>query len=210
MKKTKLKSKNKKSKILNSRRAGFTLIEVLVASAILAIILAALYSTFFLSHKAIAGLDESMLKLQECRAALDILRREIDSCFYRNGDKNTIFKLEDRDIYGKQTSRIVFTAFSPVRAGVSEIKYHVKESDDGLTLYKEISAPFGSKNKIQEADIIEGVGEFIIEGKTGGKWVKTWDSTLVNRLPEEVKISLKVKIKGRDVLLSATARPVIT
>ena len=63
-------------------KTDFTLIEILVAVAILSVVLAAIYSTFFLSHKAIEGMDESMVKFQEARRALDILRRELDSAFY--------------------------------------------------------------------------------------------------------------------------------
>lgn len=188
---------------------GFTLIEVLIASAMLSIILGALYATFFLSQKAVAGLDESMLKLQECRAALDMLKRELDASFYKAGDKNTAFRLEDKDIYGRQTSVIVFTTFSPMRAGVSEIRYHVKSLDDKLILYKGISTPFGPRKGFQEHDIIEGVGEFIVEAMSGEKWVRTWDSVLLNKLPDEVRISLKIKIKDKDLMLFATARPMI-
>lgn len=197
-------------RIFYLRQNGFTLLEVLVASALLAVILAALYSTFFLSNKAISGLDESMIKLQESRKALDMLRKEIESSFYRGSDEKTLFRLEDRDIYGRQTSRIIFTSFSPLRPGVSEIKYYVKESGEKLILCKEILSPLGSSRGLQEADIIEGIGEFSIEAKYGDRWVKTWDSSLTKKLPDEIRISLGVKIKDRHVLLFEKARPMMT
>src|SRR4030066_123364 len=86
--------------------AGFTLIEVLIAVAILSIVLAAIYSTFFLSHRAIEGMDESMLKLQESRKAIDILRCELDSSYYEGKEVKTFFKIQDRDVYGKQASQL--------------------------------------------------------------------------------------------------------
>ncbi len=46
---------------------GFTLIEMLLALALLSIVLGALYSTFFLSHRAMEGIDGGLVKLQECR-----------------------------------------------------------------------------------------------------------------------------------------------
>ncbi|MBI4688678.1 MAG: prepilin-type N-terminal cleavage/methylation domain-containing protein [Nitrospirae bacterium] len=199
-----------KEGIFNSRRGGFTLIEVLIASALLALILTALYSTFFLSHKAVTGLDGSMLKLQECRTALDILRRELESSFYRATDTKTEFKIEDRDEYGSQTSGIAFTTLSSLRNGVSKIKYYVKGSDDKLVLYKEVSSPYGLNEGLQEADIIEGIEEFILEARQGDKWVKTWDSVLMLRIPEEINITLKIKIKDKVLLLSERARPKIT
>jgi hypothetical protein len=182
---------------------------VLIASALLSIILGAVYSTFFISYKAVSGLDESMLKLQEGRSTLSMIKREIDSAFYRDGDKKMIFKLEDRDIFGKHTSRIIFTTLSPLRNGVSEMKYYVKESDDRLILYKEISSLFGRKNEPIETDIIEGIGEFLIEVKYNDKWVRTWDSSITHRLPDDIRISLKIKVKDKDVLLFERARPKI-
>ncbi len=193
-----------------SEECGFTLLEVLVAFSILAIILVSLYSAFFLSHKAVKGLDESMLRLQECRMALDIMKREIDSSFYKDGDKNTGFKLEDRDNYGKPASRLIFTTLSPLRAGISEVRYYIKESDKKLVLYKAMAPSFGHEKETQEADILEDIEEFIIEAKYGDKWVRTWDSGLLHRLPKEVNISIKVKVKEKSILLSMRARPAIS
>jgi len=204
------KCQNVKFSILKFQQDGFTLMEVLVASAIFAVILGALYSTFFLSSKAISGLDESVLKLQEGRAFLDIIRREIGASFYRGNDKKTFFKLEDRDVYGRQASGIAFTGFSPLRGGISEIRYQIKESGDRLILYKEILSPFGANEGFQGADIIEDVGEFSVEARQGDKWIKTWDTALMHRLPDEVKIYLRIKIKDRDVMLFVTSRPMIT
>jgi len=186
---------------------GFTLIEIMIASLILSIILGALYFTFFLSHKAIHGLDEAMIRLQETRGVLDMLKREIDSCFYKKGDKNTFFKLQDRDIYGKQASRLNLTTLSPQRPGLSEIRYLVRESEGRLILSKEVSTPFGHEENKEEADILEDIEEFLIEARDGDKWIKTWDSSLMHRVPEEIKVSLKVKIKERQLLLFVTARP---
>lgn len=201
---------NHNNYFLNIFEAGVTLIEMLVALALLSIILTALYSTFFISHRAVTGLDTSMLKLQECRAALDVIRRELDSSFYQDNDRHTAFKLDDRDEYGKQASRIRFTAFSPLRAGITEVSYFVEETDGRLTLYKGIASSFDSGEEIQKVDIIEDIGEFLIEAKYGDKWIKTWDSSLIHRLPEEVKVSIQIKIKNRGLLLSVKAKPAIT
>jgi general secretion pathway protein J len=187
---------------------GFTLIEILIAVAILSILLAAIYSTFFLSYKAIEGMDESMVKLQEARRALDILKREIDSTFYAVGDQNTFFRIVDRDVYGKQATRLEFTAFSPQRPGVSRITYFIEDKEGKLVLFKKVESPY-RKEETEEADIIEDMDSFGIEAKFNDTWVKTWDTGINKDMPEEVRINLAITIKGRTVTLSDISSPKI-
>lgn len=196
---------NFKSLILNFRLpkvGGFTLIELLLAFAILSVILATLYSTFFLSHKALDGIDSSLLKLQECRATLDVMRREVDSI-------HSLLKVDDRDIYGRQTSRLVFTAFSSLRPGLSMISYFIEEKDGKLILLKEINSAYMSDNKAESVEIIEDVEAFMVEVKYNDKWVKTWDSFITHSIPQEIRITLTTKLKNKTVLLFETVRPKI-
>lgn len=189
-----------------NKKGGFTLIEILIAVAILSVVLAATYSTFFLSHKAVEGMDEYMLKIQESRKALDILRRELDSAVFSSGDKYTFFKLEDRDIYGKQATQLTFTTFSTLRPGLSRISYYLEEQDKKLILFKKIGSPYSDK-ETDGVDIIEDIEAFAIEAIYNDNWVKTWDTEINKALPEKIKISLIIKIKGRDVILSDMSRP---
>jgi len=187
-------------------RKGFTLLEVLIAVAILSIVLTALYSTFFLSSGAMEAMDESMTKLQESRKAIDILRRELYSAYCKEGDEKTFLKILDKDLYGKQATQLEFTGFTTVRPGLSKISYYMEENDGKRTLFKKIEASFG-KEESEGADIIEDLEEFTIEAKYQDKWVKTWDTGITKKMPDEIKISLSIMIKGRKVTLSDMARP---
>jgi general secretion pathway protein J len=194
------------SSFIIRKNCGFTLIEVLIAVAILSIILAAIYSTFFLSHRAIEGMDESMLKLQESRKAIDILRRELDSAFYRQDEGDTFLKILDRDIYGKQAAKLSFTTFSTLRPGLSKISYYVEEQDGKLNLFKKIGSPY-STEEIEGVDIIEDLEAFTVEAMYNGKWVKTWDTDITKGMPGEIRICLSMMIKGRKVDLCDVSRP---
>lgn len=185
---------------------GFTLIEVLIAVAILSIVLAAVYSTFFLSHRAIDGMDESMLKLQESRRALDILKRELDSAYVDIEDEQTQLKILDRDIYGKQASQLTVTAFSPLRPGVSKISYYVEDKDKKLVLFKKLESPY-KKEETEGVDIIEDLEEFTLEARYNDSWVRTWDTGVNKDMPYEIKITLTMLVKGRKITLSDIARP---
>ncbi|MEW6215210.1 MAG: type II secretion system protein GspJ [Nitrospirota bacterium] len=188
---------------------GFTLIEVLLAFTILSIILAVLYITFFLSHKAIDGIDESLLKLQESRMAIDIMSREVDSILYSAGNKNSVFKVEDRDIYGKQASRFIFTAFSPLVSGLSIISYYVEEKDGKLTIFKNLNSAYKPSFEGKGVEVVEEVETFMVEVLDGNKWVRTWDASETEKIPEALRITITVLTKDRRVSIYETVRPKI-
>lgn len=196
------------SSLIIWRKGGFTLIEVLVAVAILSAVLAAIYSTFFLSHRAIEGMDESLLKLQESRKAIDILRRELDSACYKSVEEDTFLKIQDRDIYGKQVSKLTFTTFSTLRPGLSVISYYIEEKDGKLNLFKKVGSPY-SKEETDGVDIIEDIEEFTVEAKYNDRWVKTWDTDITNAIPGEIRIGLSMMIKGRKIDLFDVSRPMV-
>jgi len=192
----------------NNRQAntGFTLIEVLIAVGILSVVLAAIYSTFFLSHRAVEGMDESMLKLQESRRAIDILRRELDSAFYTGEDRNTFLKIQDRDIYGKQATQLTFTALSHLRPGLSRISYYIEDKNGKLNLFKKVESPYNHE-KTEGVDMIEDIEAFSVETMYGGQWVKTWDTDISKGIPDEIRISLSVIINGNKMTLFDVAKP---
>ena len=212
------------SLFLNKRQAntGFTLIEVLIAVGILSVVLAAIYSTFFLSHRAVEGMDESMLKLQESRRAIDILRRELDSAFYTGEDRNTFLKIQDRDIYGKQATQLTFTALSPLMPGLSRISYYIDDKNGKLNLFKKVESPYTNENNPlsspfskggrggfsdEGVDIIEDIEAFSVETMYGDQWVKTWDTDISKGIPDEIRISLSVIINGNKMTIFDVAKP---
>jgi prepilin-type N-terminal cleavage/methylation domain-containing protein len=185
---------------------GFTLIELLVSVVLLSIVLGAVYSTFFMAHRALDGMDESLLKLRECRMFMDTIVRETDSL--SAGRKYSAFKVEDRDIFGKETSRFTFTAFSPLVPGLSLISYYADQKDGKLVLYKKL----GSVSSTKESDpveLMEGIGAFTVEVRDGEKWVKTWDMAATRKVPDEISITLTVMIKDRPISIYETVRPKI-
>lgn len=177
---------------------GFTLLEVLIAIGIFSLVLVTLYSTFFLSHRALNVADDSLLKLQEARFFMDTLKREIESAVYSEDKPYTVFKIDDRDYYGRQASQIMVTSLSPLIKGLSKITYTVEERDGRLIIIKSMISAFTRASEDNGIDLLEDIASFTLEVKINDRWVKTWDSRLAKSIPEEVRITLAVFIRDKE------------
>lgn len=203
---TKLTTRNAPSAFLLHAR-GFTLIEVMIAFTVFSIVLASLYSTYFLSQKAVDAVDDSLLRLQESRAVLDTMKKELEASLFSKDKAYTMFKLSDRDFHGKQASQLTFTAFSGLAPGLSKISYTLDEGKEKLILRKNMVSAYtkSREGKAKYLDLIEDMEAFTVEAKYKDKWVKTWDSNLNSDIPDEIRISLKIitkKHKGANELFT--------
>lgn len=183
--------------------------------ALLVILSAALYGTYFSvlngQERATAGIEER----RELRGTLDRLRRELAATFYRRGDKRLPFVVEDRDIFGKPASTLSFVTFAPPRSDdlrVSDqiaVAYRVEEKEGKLILLR------GAKDSFVAGDPVfypqmEGIEGFQVECYDGGKWVKSWDTTLNAVLPKMVRVTLRVKDGDQTVEFTATIVPQVS
>jgi general secretion pathway protein J len=178
---------------------GFTLLEVLVALALLAVIASALYGSYFTLFKGkettIAGMDQR----RAVRETLDLLRRELSSCWYRAGKPATTFVVEDRDQFGKPASRLVFTTIAPPIASgqpVSDqlsVEYTTIAKGEELDLNRSAQDLHKSAKPMPYPQI-EKIEGFLVEcSSDGSKWVKSWDTAINRNLPKAVRVTLQVK-----------------
>lgn len=191
------------------KECGFTLLEILVSLALLSVVLTAVYHTFFLAQRAIDGMDESVVKLQEARKALDILTCELDSVFFEGSDKSTFLRIKDRDSYGRTATEVTFTTFSALRPGLSEISYTVEERDGRLFLFKSIDPLIPTEKKKEKIDLIENLEAFSVEARYNDRWVRTWDTDVAGDTPGEIRVSVSFRLRDRVVTLTDIAMPKI-
>jgi len=120
-----------------------------------------------------------------------------------------VFKVDDRDFYGKQASQLLFTSFSPVLPGLVKIQYTVEEKEGKLVLGKKISPAFGAEGGAKSTELAEDVESFTVEAGTSDRLVKTWDSAAAGSMPDLIRISMKVYTKKGEspLALSEIARP---
>ncbi len=195
----------------NSRRScschGFTLLEMLLAIALLSIVLVAIYGTFFVSQKAIEGADDTLVRLQEGRMALDILRRELASAVFSGSNNLTLFTMNETDIYDKKVSKLSFTAFSPYIPGLANIEYYVEERNGKLVLLKKINPYWNIDTKMKGAEIIDDIEGFTVESLYNGKWVSIWDTGETGKVPDELRVTITVRINDKLIPLFEIVRP---
>ncbi len=195
----------KKSKISQS---GFTLLEILLAVTLSSIILTALYSTFFMSVKAINRMDDYLIRLQEIREIMDSLRKEIESTIYLKDNEYTNFKVVDKDEFGKQVSGLYLTTFAGFGNGFKNVSYYVNSKDEKLKLFKTIEPAFTDEEVI-DIEIIEEIEEFNIDVNNKGVVTKTWDTEFTKKLPQSIEVSITVVVREEEITLSETIYPKI-
>jgi len=197
-------------------KRGFTLIEVLISLTLLTVVLGAVYSSFFAVQRAADRFDNVSLKYHEARTALDILRREIEGAFIQKPQskditKNrTAFLLKDRDIFGKSASVLYLTTFASKGETLKLVSYSVEEKDKELRLLKMDTQAVNLTSiftGLKRSEVIDGIEGFSIEILFKDKWVRTWDASQTNSLPEMVRVSIEFRDNDRNVKLTEYASP---
>ena len=169
---------------------GFTLLEILVALAIAAIVIGSAYTLLFTVKKGTAGIYERMQEKEKAFNLLSMVRKEVESIYYSRDTDYTGIKIEEKDFYGKPASRLTFTCF--FRDGLKVISYFVEEDKaNRLNLIKTIADVIkgGKPVKITVLRDVEGFrAQVLDEG-----YDKVYDSTKLNKVPKDVRISLLLK-----------------
>lgn len=179
---------------LSARSKGFTLIELLIAVAVSAIILTALYATFFSVFRAgtVAGdaLDEHI----RAGRFTDLFSRDIHGAYFSPKTASSVFRGGPLGM-GSTVSLSSFT-YPVLKKGfpasdLAGVSYFSEENGEGsLKVYREVwNSYIGEKVKVE---VLDGVKSFEIEYYDGSIWVKAWDAGLENALPIAVRATVRL------------------
>ena len=197
---------------------GFTLLEVLIALALLTVVAGALYGTYFSVYTGRETAAAGMERRRELRTTLDQLRRELSAAYFRRNPGGSQakglshFVVEDRDTFGKPTSGLTFTTVAAPSEGAQpvsdlmDLRYQVIEKDGHLVLARQGKDLYliGDPLRFPQMEELEG---FLVECFDGSKWVKSWDTSLNLKLPQMVRITITVKEGDRSVEYTSLATP---
>lgn len=192
--------------------SGFTLLEILIALALLGVLAGALYGTYFSLIKGRESAVAGMEARRELRTTLDLLRRELNSALYSRNNKRLHFSVENRDIFGKPASLLAFTSIAPPQPGgliISDqldLKYEIVERDKQMVLTRQAKDLYhsGEAARYPQMESIEG---FLVECQNGDKWVKVWDTAINFGLPQAIRITVTVKDGDKTADYTLLAMP---
>lgn len=188
---------------------GFTLIEIMVATAIASIILVMAYASYrsiFDSIKRSTGRSEFY---ENVNLALMKIDQDISNAYYTRGNKNITFISENN----RGNSRLDFVAVNhndilmagkkntPVRmSDVREVGYFLIEAKNTIDLFRLVKRE--KVNYWEEEPMTGGTENVLLPNvvslkfefnKGGNDWVDDWDSRQNNMFPKAVKTTLVVK-----------------
>jgi general secretion pathway protein J len=215
---------------MSRTRKGFTLLEVMIAVAVLAMIGAITYKAFDGAYDLKRRIESAEDRDQTLRGALQRIGREVSMTFLsehydrkRFRERPTFFKLKD----GRGEADLMITSFAHER-----LHLDAKESDQAVFHYKLERDQAGTSSLFrrvkpvldeepdrggEKAVLAEDIVRFSVQAwdPKDREWRDEWDSNSPSRngqvlIPPRVKISLTIKDEqGKEKTWSTQARIVL-
>lgn len=186
---------------------GFTLLELLVATAVGAIVLLVIQTTFFGAlrlHLTTHTRIDNDLVLQR---ALAIVRRDFSGLMLPGGTlagpfQTTTFSTSAQGVDGERISPDIFTNSGKIDgwnpfSEIQMVAYYLAPATDGSGTKDLVRAVTRNLLPIQDATVdttvlLHGVTTAVVEFYDGFGWIDAWDSTVTSSVPTALKLTLEM------------------
>jgi general secretion pathway protein J len=183
------------------RNRGFTLIEMLLAIALSALLLVTVYSTYFSIARSIDTTLGTQELLETGRVLLEMLKRDI------RGIGLSRFPLIGtlQEVDGKSVTNVVFVTSAPSSTNPfkwSKVGYALTQGPQGEWIFikKEASNPDDDLDQLGRVfEISRLVTSFRLAFFNGAEWVEQWDSRSTGKLPKQVRITVEISDDKKNV-----------
>ncbi len=201
---------------MNSRsgKTGFTLVEILIAVAIIAAIIAMVYGSYFAASKSAQACKIRIALSQESRAVLEQMTRQIRCCYagpakeYKYPESK-VFQQKDTalesiknyfngnsgEIGGEILNLVTTSGISeekPEEDGLFEVAYKFDKNSGTLFLSRErfVDTADSSIEKRNWQSVSENIENIELAFFDGLQWLQSWDFKEKRELPFAVKINI--------------------
>jgi type II secretion system protein J len=192
--------------------AGFTLLELLLATAIGAIVLLVINVTFFAALRLHNTTHEKIDQDLVLQRALGIMRKDLAGIMVPGNPQATTPKLagqlvsdgsgtaNDMDAAGERVSPDIYTSSGRIDgwtsfADVQMVSYYLASDPDGgptKSLVRVLTRNLlpATDPTTEDQTLLTGVTSAAMSFFDGSDWLDTWDSTTTSTLPTAIKFTL--------------------
>jgi prepilin-type N-terminal cleavage/methylation domain-containing protein len=188
-----------------SALAGFTLLELIIALGITAMLAASLFASLHIAFKAKQSADRTVAPTQTADLAMEILRADLEAAQPPHGLLIKTFEGTDgQDDRGNPGDTLTFycNADAPLHvSGTGDIKQETllietpQGSNDHVLVRQTIGNLLAQVDQQPDEEVIcRHVWSFNLRYYDGLQWQDSWDSTVnSNTLPAAVEVTLEIK-----------------
>ncbi len=184
---------------------GFTLLELLIATAVGATVLLVIHTTFFSALRLYNGTHDSLDENRMVERTLAIVRRDLSGILVPGGVlsgqlQSANFSSLVQETAGDRVSPDLYTSTGRVDgwtpfADVQMVAYYLAPSSDGGNSRSLVRAVTRNLLPTQtetpdEQILMTGVASAAVSFYDGSGWTEEWDSTVTSSLPTAIRFSL--------------------
>lgn len=184
---------------------GFTLLEILVATAVGAIVLLVINGTFFGALRLSNTTHDSIAADLGLQRALEIVRRDLSGLMLPNGVLSGQLQTTEtssltQGSYGDQVGPDIYTNTGTIDgwnpfSEVQMVDYYLAPATDGSKNRSLVRVVTRNLLPVQSVTpdvqtLLTGVSDAKIDFYDGTQWTDSWDSTTTSTLPKAIRFHL--------------------
>jgi general secretion pathway protein J len=204
-----------------SATRGFTLLEVIISVAILAVILTIVYNAFNSSMKAFSAMETQGDAYAQARVVLNRICGEIGSAYWSADNRNTGLIGADDEEDGLPSDSLHFTSCSHFRwakdsreSELCEIGYYLEkdaETEESFLFRREDWNVDGTLDEGgRPLELAEGADGLNFRYYDGQEWADDWDSVIKGGLPQAIEVVLIMRDPRRTRIAFSSIIPIPT